>query len=234
LCADHRVEPYACRCRYRRSACAPRLTILSFSPSSALNCLCCRRGQTAGLHTRAHMCREAEGFAFSSPYLAELSFLPCLAVVHSPSCGAVVCLLAPSPCLSPRSSRWLAHVHTRGGKPSSLAAVADPCTFLAHSHTRASTPALIPRPMTPSYLAAPARNLSPPLNHHPAKGRGFPCDDRDLRCIPELLEALLTSVGLQIFSSPISSEVLGKFLNRLWIIFRLFELILCKRFDFGK
>jgi hypothetical protein len=112
--------------------------------------------------------------------------------------------------------------------------VADPCASLAHSHTRASTPALMPRPITPSYLAAPARNLSPPLNHHLAKGRGFPCDDRDLRCIPELPEALLTSVGLEIFSSPISSEVLGKFLNGLWIIFRLFELILCKRFDFGK
>jgi hypothetical protein len=88
--------------------------------------------------------------------------------------------------------------------------------------------------MMSSYLAAPAGNLSPPLNHHPAKGRGFPCDDRDLGCIPELPEALLTSVGLQIFSSPISSEVLGKFLNGLWIIFQLFELILCKRFDFGK
>jgi hypothetical protein len=174
-----------------------------------------------------------EGFAFSSPYLAELSFLPCLAVVHSPSCGAVVCLLAPSPNLSPRSSRWLAHVHTRGGKPSSLGAGSRPVRF-SGTHTRASTSTLIPRPMTPSYLAVPARNLSPPLDHHPAKGRGFPCDDRDLRCIPELPEALLTLVVLQIFSSPISSEVLGKFLNGLWIIFRLFELILCKRINFGK
>jgi hypothetical protein len=31
LCADHRVEPYACRCRCQRSARAPRLTFLSFS-----------------------------------------------------------------------------------------------------------------------------------------------------------------------------------------------------------
>jgi hypothetical protein len=27
--------------------------------------------------------------------------------------------------------------------------------------------------MTPSYLVAPARNLSPPLNHHPPKVEAF-------------------------------------------------------------
>jgi hypothetical protein len=83
LCADHRVEPYACRCRCRRSARAPRLTFISLSSLSAPPCLCRRRSQTAGLHTRARTRREAEGFAFGSPYPAEPKFLPCLAVVRS-------------------------------------------------------------------------------------------------------------------------------------------------------
>jgi hypothetical protein len=129
LCADHRVEPYACRCRCRRSARAPRLTFMSLSPSSVPPCLCRRSGQTTGLHTRARTRREAEGFAFGSPYLAEPKFLPCLAVVRSPGRDVVVCLVhSPSPSLPPRSSRWLAHTHTLGGKASPLGAL---------SHTRA-------------------------------------------------------------------------------------------------
>jgi hypothetical protein len=123
LCADHRVEPYACRCRCRRSSRAPRLTFMSLSSSSAPPCLCRRRGQTAGLHTRARTRREAEGFAFGSSYPAESLLLPYLAVVRLPGCGAVVCLLAPSPSSSSRSSHWLAHAHTREGKPSPLGAL---------------------------------------------------------------------------------------------------------------
>jgi hypothetical protein len=137
LCADHRVEPYACRCRYRRSPRAPRLTFMSSSSSSAPPFLCRRHGQTAGLHMCARMCREAEGFAFGSSYPAEPKFLPCLAVVRSPGCGVVVCLVhSPSPSLQPRSSRWLAHTHTLGGKASPLGAL---------SHTRAPIGALMRR-----------------------------------------------------------------------------------------
>jgi hypothetical protein len=64
--------------------CAPRLIFMSLSSSSAPPCLCHRRGQTAGLHTRASTRREAEGFAFTSPYPAEPMFLTCLVVVRSP------------------------------------------------------------------------------------------------------------------------------------------------------
>jgi hypothetical protein len=46
-----------------------------------------------------------------------------LTVVRLPGYGTVVCLLAPSPSSSPRSSRWLVHARTRGGKPSPLRAL---------------------------------------------------------------------------------------------------------------
>jgi hypothetical protein len=76
------------------------------------------------LHSRAYTRRKAQRV---SPIARRTHLMnhcsSCISLSCLPGCGAVVCLLAPSPSSSPRSSRWLVDARTRGGKPSPLGAL---------------------------------------------------------------------------------------------------------------